>query len=235
MCICACVCICVYECVCACVGEYVCMHMSICVCMRVCSHVCMCISVCKHVCIGMCVHMYENVCSHAGTCVYVCMHVCICVCVERVPVYRVPRVHVEEDKEALLLPHLAPPQSLIIPTNSPVRSTRWCRWIWCPWPEYKRILSSCGWWWAASPPARLSSFRFFHVDNDSTAHGNESHPPLGFSLLWRSKTPLSGLDKMAAELGWKSQGRARKMPGRVPQVWMLPCPKAEQVGGGPAV
>lgn len=92
----------------------------------------MCISVCKHVCIGTCVHMYENVCSHAGTCVYVCMHACICVCVERVPVYRVPRVHVEEDKEALLLPHLAPPQSLIIPTNSPVRSTRWCRWIWCP-------------------------------------------------------------------------------------------------------
>ena len=91
-----------------------------------------CVSVCANMCIGMRVHMYENVCSHAGTCVYVCMHACICVCGERVPVNSVPRVHVEEDKEVLLLPHFALPQSLTIPTNSPVQSTRRCRWIWCP-------------------------------------------------------------------------------------------------------
>ena len=200
---------------------------------------------CMHVhqCVHTCVYRHVCQCAHVWECVHRCRYVCVWVCAcMRVYACVYESACVECASRAGGRGRRgAPPAPLCTSTITDHSHQLSCavdRTVQVDVVALTRVQAHLVFPWlvmSSQPSGRLSSFRFFHVDNDPTAHGNESHPPLGFPLPRRSKTPLSGLDKMAGELGWKSQGRARKRPGRVPRVWMLPCPKAGQVGGGPAM
>lgn len=161
--------------------------------------------------------------------VFACMHVYACV-YERVPVYSVPRVHVEEDGEALL-PHFGTStitdHSLIQLSCARADPLAQVDLVALTGVQARLCLPVAGDEPAARRLPTLFFLLLFYVDNDSTAHGNESHPPLGF--------PLSG-DQKPRLVGWtKWQGNWDESHREEPEnAWMGPSSLNASVSKGRA-